>query len=145
VCVAVGEEATVRQDAATDHRAGVLARSLALDPPGQELGGDDARVVEGDDDGRVDRPCAPQRLNEVGPLVGGIWVFRRFVGVAVPEVIEEEAVGVASLGEFRIHLCPAEDLSGQPGRNVSVVPRPAACRTNTRSGERSSKLARWGS
>jgi hypothetical protein len=52
--------------------------------------------------------CTPQRLDEVGPLVRRIWMFARFVGVAVPEVIEEEAVGVALLGELRIHPGPAE-------------------------------------
>ena len=108
VCVAVGEEATVRQQAGPDHSSRILARSPALDPPSKELEADDARVVEGDDDGRFYRPRAPQRLDEVGPLVGRIRVFKRFVGIAVPDVIEEEAVGVASLGELRIHLCPAE-------------------------------------
>jgi hypothetical protein len=108
VGVAVGEEATVRQRAGTDHRSRILAGSLALDPPRQELEADDARVVEGNDDGRFDRPCAPQRLDEVGPLVRRKRVFTRFVGIAMPDVIEEEAVGVASLGERRIHLRPAE-------------------------------------
>jgi hypothetical protein len=72
--VAVGEEATVRQEAAMYHRSGILARSLALDPPRQQLEADDARVVEGNDDGRFDRPCPPQRLDEVGPLVRRIGV-----------------------------------------------------------------------
>jgi hypothetical protein len=35
-------------------------------------------------------------------------VVKRFGGIAVPDVIEEEAVGVASLGELRIHFGPAE-------------------------------------
>jgi len=73
------------------------------------------------------------------------WVFKRFVGIAVPDVIEEEAVGVASLGELRIHLCPAEGPIRPPGRKVSVVPPPEACLTNTHSRELSSNLARSGS
>jgi hypothetical protein len=72
-------------------------------------------------------------------------VVKRFGGIAVPDVIEEEAVGVASLGELRIHFGQPKDPSGHPGRNVSVVPPPEACPTNTRSGELSSKLARSGS
>jgi hypothetical protein len=33
---------------------------------------------------------------------------KRFVGIAVPDVIEEQAVGVTSLGQLRIHFRPAE-------------------------------------
>jgi hypothetical protein len=106
--VAVGEQATVRQEAGADHGSRILARPPPLDPPRKELEADDARVVEGNDDGRFERPCAPQRLDEVGPLVRRIPVLKRFVGIAVPEVIEEEAVGVASFGELGIDLCPAE-------------------------------------
>ena len=108
VCVTVREEATVREQAGTDHRSRILARSLPLDSPRKQLEADNARVVEGNDDGRLDRRRAPQRLDEVGPLVRRIRVLRRFVRIPLPDVIEEEAVGVALLGELRIHLCPAE-------------------------------------
>jgi len=113
--VAVGEDATVCQQAGADHRFRILARSLSLDPPRKEFQADDARVVEGNDDARIDRPCAPQRLDEVGPLVRRNRVFKRFVGIAVPDIIEEGRSASLHSASSASTFAQPKDPSGHPG------------------------------
>jgi hypothetical protein len=87
--VAVGEEAAVRQEASTDHGPRILARLPPLDPPGKELEADDARVLA------------------------------RFVGIPVPDVIEERRSESLRSPSSASTFAQPMDPSGHPGRKVA--------------------------